>query len=299
MQEFRLLYQAHALCNTSSILNIHTFSSAMSSSSQIPTVQTASSSADALYEEAYAELPSSTKMAELGAYIMNYLMRQAAIVINGKKSYIKVSYKVDDDGTDNDVCLSVRLSRTNMDGTDLVRYLIIRSLVNGTTMFKVFLDKKDHRSVFSKTIDTEKVHTETEELDALLKYIWETYYPRPMVAVTSPKNSSDDALSEKEMKEALHNAMLQVMQRNKHAILVEAINTFPYMFLKALMNADDEWVEKHISSSFAMELDKQISHEVGVLKLKKIFTEKSASSNSIAPSKKDGDSSDDEWSGKN
>jgi hypothetical protein len=131
-------------------------------------------------EEANADLPSAEDMEALGEHIKSNLMGQASIEINGKKSYIKVSPQVTGRGR-----MIVRLSRGNQDRVDVVHRLTIRSLAKGTTVFEVLRGEKGGVAVYSKSIDTDKVHTELEDLNALLKYIWETYYPRSKAA--SPK----------------------------------------------------------------------------------------------------------------
>jgi hypothetical protein len=148
-----------------------------------------------LEEQENSSLPSRTKMVELGKYITTYLMGQASIKINGKMSFIVVSCELKDRGQ-----LFVRLSRRNPNRTELVHRLAICSLTRGVTIFEVLPGEEGHVTVYSKSIDTEKVHNKTEDLDEMLKHIWETYYPRPQVAATSSNvrpevNSSENPTS--------------------------------------------------------------------------------------------------------
>jgi hypothetical protein len=140
-------------------------------------------------EEKNFTLPSIIKMEVLGEYIKSYMIKsyfkshsinQVLIKINGKTSFINVSYESKERGL-----LSVQFFRRNADDIELVHRLTIRSLLNGTTEFEVLRGEKGCMPVYFKSIDTEKVHNETKDLDDMLKHIWEIYYPRQMVTATS------------------------------------------------------------------------------------------------------------------
>jgi hypothetical protein len=113
---------------------------------------------------------------------------------------------------------------------------------------------------------------------------------------TSLTSSSDnlfeedqcDAMSQEEnqcntllLEKARYNAMQKILERNKHTILLAAINAFPVVILKALMISDKMWLEKFISSRFEMDLNKQMMHEIGVLEGTIWEDERSSGDNSI------------------
>lgn len=124
--------------------------------------------------------PTAKEMAVLGSYINNQLVGHASEEINGKKSFIKVTSNVQGAGK-----LLLELSQGQPDRTDKIYFIRATCKSNGDTTFAV-TKKGSHVPVATYTRNTLKVMNEQEDINAVCKSIWETYYPR-MAVKASPK----------------------------------------------------------------------------------------------------------------